>query len=84
MRLRPVRLERRPALVADVGTVADDYRIVTFDTVCPDEHLASFGRLLGMLIAEIPLGDLDLEDSEWTPNASAPPSNAVWASAATS
>ena len=60
-------LGRRPALVADVGTAADDYRIVIFDTVCPDEHLASFGRLLGMLIAEIPLGDLDLEDSEWTP-----------------
>ncbi len=50
-----------------LGDAADDYRIVTFDTVCPDEHLESFGRLLGMLISEIPLGDLDLEDSEWTP-----------------
>lgn len=59
--------DRRAILVADVGEAADDYTIVTFDTVCPDEHLASFGRLLGMLIAEIPLGDLDLEDSEWTP-----------------
>lgn len=58
---------RREGLVADVGTAADDYLIVTFDTVCPDEHLASFGRLLGMLISEIPLGELDLEDSEWTP-----------------
>lgn len=57
---------RRPALVTEVAA-ADDYRIVTFDTVCPDEHIASFGRLLGMLISEIPLGDLDLEDSEWTP-----------------
>ena len=46
---------------------ADGYRIVTFDTVCPDEHLESFGRLLGMLISEVPLGELDLEDSEWTP-----------------
>ena len=60
-------VERRPGLVAEVGGAADDYTMVTFDTVCPDEHLASFGRLLGMLIAEIPLGDLDLEDSEWTP-----------------
>ncbi len=58
---------RRAALVAGVGDAADDYTFVTFDTVCPDEHLVSFGRLLGMLIAEIPLGDLDLEDSEWTP-----------------
>lgn len=60
-------LDRRPALIADVGDASDDYTIVTFDTVCPDEHIASFGRLLGMLIAEIPLGDLDLADSEWTP-----------------
>lgn len=59
--------ERRAALVAGVGAAADDYTFVTFDTVCPDEHVESFGRLLGMLIAEIPLGDLDLEDSEWTP-----------------
>ena len=58
---------RRPSLVAAVGSAADAYTIVTFDTVCPDEHVASFGRLLGMLITEIPLGDLDLEDSEWTP-----------------
>jgi GNAT superfamily N-acetyltransferase len=47
--------------------VADGYRVITFDTVCPDEHLASYGRLLGMLLDEVPLGDLDLEDSEWTP-----------------
>jgi RimJ/RimL family protein N-acetyltransferase len=53
--------------VAGVGEAAGDYRFVTFDTVCPEEHLESFGRLLGMLIAEIPLGELDLEDSEWTP-----------------
>ena len=41
------------------------YRFVTFDTVCPDEHAESFGRLLGTLLAEIPLGDLDIADSEW-------------------
>ncbi|MEO5663723.1 MAG: GNAT family N-acetyltransferase [Nocardioides sp.] len=58
---------RRSDLVAAVADAADDYTIVTFDTVCPDEHIASFGRLLGMLMSEIPLGDLDLEDSEWTP-----------------
>jgi RimJ/RimL family protein N-acetyltransferase len=43
----------------------EGYRIVTFDTVCPEEHVASFGRLLGMLFDEIPLGELDLETSEW-------------------
>lgn len=58
---------RRDTLVETVGTAADDYSIVTFDTVCPEEHVASFGRLLGTLIAEIPLGELDLEDSQWSP-----------------
>lgn len=43
------------------------YRLVTFDTTCPEEHLASFGVLLGRLFAEIPTGELDLRDSEWTP-----------------
>lgn len=54
---------RREALAVDVG----GYRLIIFDTVCPEEHLASFGRLLGQLMAEVPLGELDLEDSEWTP-----------------
>lgn len=53
----------RPSLDA---TVPDGYRVVTFDTVCPDEHLASFGRLLGMLMTEVPLGELDLGASEWS------------------
>ena len=58
---------RRDDVRASLRHAADGYRIVTFDTVCPDEHLESFGRLLGTLISEVPLGELDLEDSEWTP-----------------
>lgn len=58
---------RREALGEAVGGAGDLYRLVTFDTVCPDEHLDSFGRLLGLLMTEIPLGELDLETSEWTP-----------------
>jgi GNAT superfamily N-acetyltransferase len=57
---------RRDALAREV-TAADGYRIITFDTVCPDEHLDSFGRLLGMLMSEVPLGELDHEASEWSP-----------------
>lgn len=56
---------RREALVAEAAA-ADGYRVITFDTVCPDEHLDSFGRLLGMLMSEVPLGELELVDSEWT------------------
>ncbi len=59
-------LDRRDAL-ATSAPVPDGYRIVSFDTVCPEEHLTSFGRLLGMLFSEIPLGELDLRASEWTP-----------------
>lgn len=57
---------RRDAVVDTVGPAASAYRIVTFDTVCPEEHVESFGRLLGQLMAEVPLGELDLEDSVWT------------------
>ena len=57
---------RRDALAAD-APVPDGYRILTFDTVCPDEHVESFGRLLGRLMDEVPLGELDLEASEWSP-----------------
>lgn len=58
-------VERRDALAAE-APVPDGYRIITFDTVCPEEHVASFGRLLGMLMVEVPLGDLDLAASEWS------------------
>lgn len=59
-------LARRPDLARTVGGAADGYRFVTFDTVCPEEHVESFGRILGLLMTEIPLGELDLETSEWT------------------
>ena len=58
-------LGRRESLATRAPT-PDGYRIITFDTVCPDDHVDSFGRLLGMLLSEIPLGDLDLRASEWT------------------
>ncbi|MDZ5662915.1 GNAT family N-acetyltransferase [Nocardioides sp. S-58] len=59
-------LARRDALAVE-ASAADAYRVITFDTVCPEEHLDSFGRLLGMLMSEVPLGELDLAASEWTP-----------------
>jgi GNAT superfamily N-acetyltransferase len=58
---------RRAGLAATLRHEDAGYRLVTFDTVCPEEHVASFGRLLGTLMAEIPMGELDLRDSEWTP-----------------
>ena len=58
-------LARRDGLAAQ-APVPEGYRVITFDTVCPDEHVESFGRLLGMLLSEVPLGELDLEASQWT------------------
>ena len=54
-------LARREGLRVPV----DGYEVVTYDTVCPEEHVASFASLLSMLFAEIPLGELDLRTSEW-------------------
>ena len=56
---------RREALVREAAAAAG-YRVITFDTVCPDEHVESFGRLLGTLMDEVPLGELDLAASEWS------------------
>ena len=57
-------VERRDAL-AEQASAADGYRIVTFDTVCPDEHLDSYGALVSRLMDEVPLGELDLASSSW-------------------
>jgi GNAT superfamily N-acetyltransferase len=53
-------------LEAEVEAALGDYRIVTWRDVCPDEHVASFGRALSRVMSLIPQGDLDLEDREWT------------------
>ena len=47
---------RRDAVAASAPR-PEGYRVVTFDTVCPEEHLESLGRLLGMLVSR----------SGWTP-----------------
>ena len=59
-------LARRDDLSAATPVPAG-YRIITFDTVCPEEHVASFGVLLGTLMDEVPLGEIDLAASEWPP-----------------
>lgn len=59
---------RRDALRARVGDAADDYLVVTFDTACPEEHLTSFGRLISSLSSQVPLGELELERSTWSPD----------------
>lgn len=57
---------RWDALQGEVDGVLGDHRIVTWDTDVPDEHVAGMARLLSGFYAQIPLGDMALEDSEWT------------------
>ena len=58
---------RREALAREVAAHGSDYRIVGWDTVCPDEYAVECSRLLSGFNAQVPLGDLALEDSEWSP-----------------
>ena len=53
--------DRWPALQAEADAALGDYRIESWDTFGPD------ARLLSGFYAEIPTGDMALEDSEWTP-----------------
>lgn len=57
---------RWDALQREADAALGDFRIVTWDTDVPDEHVAGVARLLSGFYAQIPPGDLALEDSEWT------------------
>ena len=50
-----------------IGRDPAGYRLVGWDTRCPEEHVADVCRMLGGFNAQVPLGELVLEDSEWTP-----------------
>jgi GNAT superfamily N-acetyltransferase len=62
--------ERGPALddleAEVVGRLAG-YRVVTWGTETPEEHIESYCRLLSGFVSALPDHDLALEDSVWTP-----------------
>jgi GNAT superfamily N-acetyltransferase len=45
-----------------------DYRLVTWENHTPDEHVEGLCAALSSLVSMIPLGDLALEEMEWTPD----------------
>lgn len=51
----------------EVAAHQGGYRVVAFEHEIPEAHLVGTGRLLSTFFSQIPLGTLDLEDSEWTP-----------------
>lgn len=63
-----VHRSRRESLRAEVEPGLAGYRMVGWDTECPDEHVEDFCRLLSGFNAQVPLGELALEDSPWTPD----------------
>lgn len=56
------------ALHAEADERIDGYRIVTWRGETPEEHVHRFCDLLSVFISQIPLGNIPLEDSEWTPD----------------
>lgn len=66
--LRLDQLEPRAAqLEAEVAAAGRAYRLVSWDTRTPQEYTAGLCRLMSGFMSQIPLGDLGLEDSRWTP-----------------
>lgn len=58
---------RWPELQAWCEEKQGDYRIVEWGDAVPEHLIAGYAALLSGFMDQIPLGDLDLESSEWTP-----------------
>lgn len=54
------------ALAAEQGDL-DGYRLVTFGNRTPDELVDGFCALMSVFMDDVPIGDLALEGSTWTP-----------------
>ena len=59
--------ERRARIEARIAERIGDHTVVTWRDRCPDHLLAGQARLLSTFMSQIPLGELDIRDSEWTP-----------------
>ena len=51
----------------DVAQHLGDYRVETFDTVVPERLIGGIAELLSSFYSHVPLGEVDLRDSDWTP-----------------
>ena len=55
------------ALQAEVDERTGSYRIVEWRVETPEEYVQRFCDLQSVFMSQVPLGDLPLESSEWTP-----------------
>jgi RimJ/RimL family protein N-acetyltransferase len=58
----PVADDLLESLATEAAPHHAGYRILDFVDRCPDELVASYGRLVGMLLTEAPAGELVVED----------------------
>jgi GNAT superfamily N-acetyltransferase len=56
-----------PEIDAEVEAALGEYRVAVFDEQVPDEYVDDFCALLSTFVGEVPTGDLDLENTSWTP-----------------
>ncbi len=56
-----------PELEARAAERLGDYRLAWWTDPAPEEHLASLAAAMSRFLEEIPLGDLDLQPQQWTP-----------------
>ena len=57
---------RWPALEAQVAAALGDFRIEMWRDVVPDEYVEDLCAMLSGFIGMVPMGELELEDGEWT------------------
>ncbi len=52
-------------LAADAAPHHADYRMVSFTARCPDEYVPAYCRLKSAMIAEAPMGDVEMDPEVW-------------------
>jgi GNAT superfamily N-acetyltransferase len=57
---------RWDALEQEAEAALGGYRVLLWEKVVPDEYAEGMCTMLGAFIGMVPVGDLDLEDGEWT------------------
>jgi GNAT superfamily N-acetyltransferase len=59
--------ERRwAALEEEAGAALGGYRVLLWENTVPDEYAEGMCAMLSIFVSMVPVGDLDLEDGEWT------------------
>jgi GNAT superfamily N-acetyltransferase len=52
----------------EAAAALGDYRVEVYEGRLPDHHVSGFCALLSAFLGEVPTGDLDLREAEWTPD----------------